>query len=402
MRKIKYGLTAFLVLSLLLLSSCGTQNSSPANAKFLKGPYLIFPNDNTRMTVLWQTDATPSVSKIEWGTTAGYADGLVNLSSESYSEPGMHGFSCTLTGLTPGVKIYYKVTADNSHAAGSFYAAPSASAADLTFYGFGDSQPKTGVPAMFDAVAGAVLSDLGNDPSHRQTLVLHGGDFVYRGRVEGDWANGYFNSSYSNITDLFATLPIMGAVGNHEFYDSSGTLDLTHPSVLIDKYLPYPYYSDYYYSFDYGPLHVAVVDNYISYSAGSDQYNWLADDLTGSTKPWKIVMYHETAYGNAYDNTTIQANLHPLLVSKNIKLVLQGHIHSYCRCLKDGIQYVTLGGGGAPLDSQRGPAGTYDPSLIQKDAFVFHFGRFVVNGNTIEATVIDKDGNIIDSFSVTK
>ena len=81
---------------------------------------------------------------------------------------------------------------------------------------------------------------------------------------------------------------------------------------------------------------------------------------------------------------------------------MQGHIHSYCRCLKDGIQYVTLGGGGAPLDAGRGPVGTFDPTIIQKDAFVFHYGKFVIAGDTLEATVVDKDGNTIDSFSVTR
>ncbi|HEX7411802.1 MAG TPA: hypothetical protein VF298_06640, partial [Bacteroidales bacterium] len=45
-----------------------------------------------------------------------------------------------------------------------------------------------------------------------------------------------------------------------------------------------------------------------------------------------------------------------------------------------------------------GPDGTYDPGLIQKDAFVFHFGRFDLIDKKIEASIIDKDGNIIDSF----
>ncbi len=385
-----------------LISGCHKQNDDPPTAQFLKGPYLIYPDDNALMKVLWYTDITPVISKIEWGKTASCSDSSIVVTEESYSAADMHGFNYIISGLIPGAKTYYKVIADQNTSTGSFYAAPSSASTSLTFYGIGDSQPKTGLPVMFDAVSSALLSDMNLDASTRHTLVLHGGDFVYRGRVEGDWARGYFNNSYNNISTLFANVPVMGAVGNHEFYDFNGKIDKTHPNAFIDQYLPFPYYSDYYYSFDYGPLHVAVIDNYTSYLVGSDQYNWLADDLTNSTKPWKIVMYHECGFGNAYDNKTVQTNLHPLFVSKNIKMVIQGHIHSYCRSLKDGIQYVTLGGGGAPLDAGRGPDGTYDPDLIQKDAFVFHFGRFDLVDNEIAATIIDKDGNIIDSFKVTK
>jgi len=386
----------------LLISGCKKDNDETATTQFLKGPYLIFPDNNTQMKVLWYTNIYPGNSRIAWGKTESCSDSNIVVTEESYSSDDMHGFNYTLTGLTPGVKTYYKVIADQNTATGSFYPAPPGNATRLTFYGIGDSQPKTGMPIMFDAVSAALLNDMDRDEPNRHTLVLHGGDFVYRGRVEGDWAAGYFNNSYTNIASLFAAMPVMGAVGNHEFYNANGKIDMTHPNAFIDQYLPYPYYSDYYYSFDYGPLHVAVVDNYSTYEVGSDQYNWLSDDLTNSTKPWKIVMYHESGFGNAYDNKTVQTNLHPLLVSKNIKMVIQGHIHSYCRCLKDGIQYVTLGGGGAPLDAGRGAEGSYDPALIQKDAFVFHFGRFDLVDNKIDATIIDKDGNIIDSFSCSR
>ncbi|MCX5748888.1 MAG: metallophosphoesterase family protein [Candidatus Saganbacteria bacterium] len=396
----RQAILVFLMASLIFLSSCGKQAVIPAS-QLLKGPYMIYLNDNTTMKVLWQTDITPATSKIEWGSSISYGSSA-DVTVESYSASDMHDFRYIITGLTPGTKVCYKITADDKSATGSFYAAPASSATSIVFYGFGDSQPKTGTAANFDAVSSALLADMNKDEANRHTIVLHGGDYVYRGRVEADWASGYFNNSYANIASLFADMPIMGTVGNHEFYDISGNLDTTHPNAFIDQYLQYPYYSDYYYSFDYGPLHVAVVDNYTSYSVGSDQYSWLSNDLTTSTKPWKIVMYHEAAFGNAYDNTTIQTNLHPLLVSKNIKLVLQAHIHSYCRSLKDGIQYVTLGGGGAPLNSDRGPAGTFDPTIIQKDAFVFHFGRFEITGDTLEATIIDKDGNTVDSFSVTR
>ena len=232
-----YLLSLVLLASGSLMSGCSKQSDDTPEVKFTKGPYLIYPGNNTQMKVLWETDLTPFTSKISWGTTESCGDSAITVSSESYSEDQMHGFNYVITGLIPGTKIYYKVIADQNIATGSFYASPASNATHLTFYGIGDSQPKTGTPAMFDAVSASLLNDMNLDAATRHTLLLHGGDFVYRGRVEGDWANGYFNNNYSNIKTLVAEMPIMGAVGNHEFYDQNGKLDNTHPNAFIDQYL---------------------------------------------------------------------------------------------------------------------------------------------------------------------
>lgn len=399
------GCSILLVSAVLLSSACAPRRSAPvtpaiSGSTIIKGPFLIYPAVNTQMTVHWQTDKIPADSKIAWGRDSGCRDGSAVVAPAGTSTPGLYDFHYTISALKPGKKVCYRVTADSQSASGSFYAAPTDTATRLVFYGMGDSQPKTALPVAFDTVCAKILRDVKADAAKRQTLVLHGGDFVFRGRVEGDWAKDHYNRSYANIVRLESTLPIMGAIGNHEFYDINEKTDNTYPNPFIDRYLPYPYQARYYYSYDYGPLHVAVVDNYIPYEVGSVQYQWLAKDLAGSTKPWKIVTFHEPAYGNDNDVTAIQTNLHPLFIKQNIKMVLQAHIHAYCRCLKDGIQYVTLGGGGAPLHRGRGPAGTYDPALIQKDAFVDHFARFVLDGDSLKATVIDTKGGVIDSFSV--
>jgi len=42
--------------------------------------------------------------------------------------------------------------------------------------------------------------------------------------------------------------------------------------------------SNFYWSFDYGPAHFTIVNQYSTYSVGSAQYNWLKNDLETSTK----------------------------------------------------------------------------------------------------------------------
>ena len=54
-----------------------------------------------------------------------------------------------------------------------------------------------------------------------------------------------------------------------------------------------------YYSFDYGPAHITVVDQYVSFAPGSAQYIWLENDLAASQKLWKFVILHEPAWSAA-------------------------------------------------------------------------------------------------------
>jgi len=60
-------LSGFLVLLILWAGEGSAQNVR-------KGPYLIFPGDNTRMRVLWQDDRT-SVDHFRWGPDTSMANG---------------------------------------------------------------------------------------------------------------------------------------------------------------------------------------------------------------------------------------------------------------------------------------------------------------------------------------
>ena len=398
MKKIFAGLVVGLLL--VLVASCGTNNPT-GTAVLQKGPYMIYPADNTKMNVLWETDKIPAISKIAWGRDVSCVEGSANVTERVPTTTEAHEFLYALTGLATGVKYYFRVTIDGNSYIGSFTAAPPASATGVTFYYFADNQPMLNPPDGFESVAASLLRDMNKEASKRQTILLQGGDYVCRGRVDADWGAGFLNRNYPNITTLFGLLPILGAIGNHEYFNATGQLDTTQPVAQIDRYLPFPYHADYYYSFDYGPMHIAVIDTYTPFSRGSAQYRWLEEDLTNSTKPWKIPLFHEPAWGNNNNNLTIEAELCPLFKRMDVKLVLQAHIHDYCRCLVDGIQYVTLGAGGAPLNTSRGPAGSYDPTVIVKDAFVYSYGRFTIDGNTMNVTILDTSEGVVDSFSLT-
>ena len=102
----------------------------------------------------------------------------------------------------------------------------------------------------------------------------------------------------------------------------------------------------------------------------------------------------------------MQAQLTPILKEGGVRLVLQGHYHYYSHAQTDGpyagMTYLTLGGGGAPLD----PAGPCDPEVNKVwPPFVaseFHFARFDISGNTMTVTVIGIDGTVIETFQIAR
>jgi hypothetical protein len=97
---------------------------------------------------------------------------------------------------------------------------------------------------------------------------------------------------------MLANLPLNGAEGNHERQGGG-------PDYFYLKYWPYPYVGGYYWSFDYGPVHIAVVDEYTSYATGSAQYNWLVNDLASTTKDWVFIMSHEAGYSGGLSSAAL-------------------------------------------------------------------------------------------------
>jgi hypothetical protein len=388
---------AGLVSNAVVINMDETPNPAPTPTPPLikKQPYIIYENDKTEMKVAWQTISTPDSALIQWGPTPDCAQGQSTV-TETGSGADEHQFFYSIADLTPGTLMYYKVLINGTESyAGSFRTAPPDEATTLTFYGYGDTRDG---PDHMDAVLSHLLDDVGQDPAARQTFMLHNGDFVHRGLTEAYWDSQYFDPEYPDTMEFLSTMPVIASLGNHETYKKGDAhVPKADYGKLFKKYFPYPMYStdDFYYSFDYGPLHVATIDPYkADVTPGSAQLTWLDDDLAKSTKPWKVVMIHPPFYsgtGPGDRGKELRDNVEPILRAHHIKLVVQGHVHYYSRSEKDGITYLVLGGGGAPL-------GTPDPSepyyVFGKSCY--HFARFEISGDEMNIRIIDDAGNLVE------
>ena len=365
-------LIVFLVLLVVLMLPAVTQ------AAMRKGPYLMYNGNNTQMEVLWQLDATQTCT-LEWGLDTNYGTG--NVESTEY---GDHQHRINISGLSSGTKYFYRVTdGDSNTYTGSFRTAPAASATAVKLFAWGDTRSR---PASMDKVTANMVWTYTTDPAF-QTIALHSGDWC-NSNSEADWDNEFFNRDFANNLELQANVPMQGSWGNHE---GAGT--------VWNKYYPYPFVDGYYWSFDYGPVHVVVIDQSIDYTTGSTQHNWLVNDLENTSKPWKIALYHypgwTTVWGHS-NNTTVQTHLHPVFVEYNVLLTIAGHNHNYTHCDVDGIHHITSGGGGAPLYN-----GELTDPYVVAFAKAIHHCEIDIDGNLLNFTAISgKDGSVLDTFQI--
>ena len=346
-----------------------------------KGPTLIYTGDNTKMRVFWQWTSNATF-QMQWGTGTSYTSGNVAINPTNTTT---HLYTYDITGLTPGTNYSYRVVTGSQCSSGTFYAAPASSATSVKFVSYGDTRTNGSV---HNGLAGQVVSLYKSDPAF-QTLNINVGDWV-SSDSDSVWMSEWFASSYTNLRTQDANLADIGIRGNHE---GSAT--------FWKQYWPEPFQSDgLYWSFDYGPMHFAMMDAYTAYNAGSAQYNWLKADLAASTKTWKFVAIHEpgwSAGGGHANNTTVQNDLQPLLVQYGVSILFAGHNHYYARASVNGVTHLTLGGGGAP---QYTPA-TGQPNIVVISKS-YSFGEFTISGNTLTAKVVNNSGATIDTFTITK
>ncbi|MHC4540480.1 MAG: LamG-like jellyroll fold domain-containing protein [Planctomycetota bacterium] len=342
-----------------------------------KGPYLIYPGENTQMMVLWQLDM-PESHTLRWGQDGSYSEGS--------AVPVMYGdnqYAHTITDLAPGTKYYYEVEGVGS---GSFLAAPPDDAPDVKFLVYGDTRTYA---YIHNAVDAQIIATYTSDPAY-QTFAMLTGDWVGKGDLESDWTTQFFSLSERSTIEMQANLPINGCIGNHE-----------RSGAIFAKYWPYPYESGgWYWSFDYGPAHIVMVDlRRTSASLGDAQKAWLEADLAGSNKEWTFLQFHAPVYtagGNHLNNTIEQAYIQSLCEMYGVAAVFCGHNHYYARAMVNGVAHITTGGGGAPLYSPEDG----HTNIVAYDASN-HFCKIDIQGRQLTFEAVRLDGTIIETFTMS-
>lgn len=364
----------------ILLFSCNSTNSTEGR---YKAPYLIYSGNNHSVIINWQLDkSNKNGQKLSWGKTTEYEVGQANV--KEYGND--HQYKYIIDDLDYSTKYFYRVILEDDTIAGTFRTGPTSDEKHIKFLVYGDTRTN---PQIHDSVAAQMVSEyMANDSL--QSILISTGDMVSNGDMEEYWSEQFFDTKYTNIQHILQNLLYVAALGNHE-----------KTGKLFAKYFPYPFYSKdrFYWSFDYGPAHFAILDQETDYNKESKQYIWLEKDLSKSSKRWKFVVLHKPGWtaGGHKNNKEVQEFIQPLCKKYDVSMILAGHNHYYAKAVVDGVYHITTGGGGAPL---------YDIDVNQKNVEVavkiHHFSKIEIDDNLLRFTAINYKGDVIDSFRIEK
>jgi hypothetical protein len=148
-------------------------------------------------------------------------------------------------------------------------------------------------------------------------------------------------------------VPLFNVPGNHEVQSRPTAVELLRE-----------WGHDLYGSFDIGPWHFVGLNTEEVNSEGrvtGEQLEWLERDLEAqSGKQGTFVFLHRPLFSwfQGDFNEDDRELLTRLFARHGVKAVFSAHDHFYYEEAHDGVRYVTVGGGGAPLYAQP-PAGGF-------------------------------------------
>ena len=238
---------------------------------------------------------------------------------ELLNDPVVLRHTAHVEGLDPGTLYEYAIGTKETKWR-SIQTPPRVSG-DLCLLYMGD--PQCGLEGWGKLLAKAVRS------RPDAAAILIAGDLVDRGNERTNWDHFFLRAK-----GVFEHIPVMPAVGNHEYLDRGPWLYRSHFSLPQNG--PAGMDSDLVYSFEVGDAFVAVLD---STAAVSDanlakiQADWLDDRLSKTRKTWKLVMFHHPLYAShpSRESPALRAAWTPIFDRHHVDLILQGHDHAYLR-----------------------------------------------------------------------
>lgn len=307
--------------------------------------HLSMTADSTQMLVSWAQQTYTPTPTVQYGTDPNALSLTATGSSHNYSlelvTGPWHSMQLNvvlLTGLAPATQYFYRVGGNDVGWGNvtAFRSAPDVTSVPdrITWAVYGDMG--TVVPLGYEVTNELVAANAA-DPFD---LVLHVGDLAYAGvssESAGEWEPTW-DVWMNQIEPLASVVPYQVSVGNHEKYYEY--------AAFINRFdMPGPQTNgngSFWWSFDFGSVHLTSFSTENDFSVGSEQYQWIEADLRAARQRpnlrWLFVSGHrpflssdKSEYNTHQPNAPMIASLGPLFEQYGVDMVFTGHMHCYER-----------------------------------------------------------------------
>jgi predicted phosphodiesterase len=339
----------------------------------LMSPYLQAVTTNS-IYVLVECSTTDTVV-VEYGLTGSYGLRARTESCDTTTN-STYVHNIKISGLSPNTLYHYRALQNGTTTGeAAFRTAPNPG----TSYRFAwMADFRTGV-TVHDSIARRVAEA-------NPVMSLYGGDLCVNSGYQA-FKEQFFRP---NELALIARVPFFNTPGNHEKW-STNTRAFTQAPASSSGIQEY-------YSFDYGDMHVLVLNNEIPYDEESPQYRFAQSDLSTTKRAWKVVINHKPAYvsGGHGENAKMKKMSESVFEPNHVDAVIGGDSHFYQHNLVNGIHHMVLGSVGAPL---------YNPgsaSYVVKQAKEYDYGIIDVTPTSFKMMVYNDKGMPLDTLSLMK
>ena len=275
------------------------------------------------------------------------------------------------------------------------FSVPSPDDRPLTLVVYGDTR-FTQREDVVNAVARRAL--VGKIATEKPAAILIGGDLVYDGRDPSDYRT--FRAETSAWSE--ARIPVFPALGNHELKgcppdDPQECLENWWNTFADPPLRPHRWYSVAIGS----RLLALVLDSDMPLKAGSEQRAWFEAQMAAAGDEVKFILIvlhyppvRDPFFPRARDEKEIARYLARHARSLRARVLVVGsHVHNYERYLRDGVDYVVSGGGGAkPVPAPR----MFDERSHLRTAVNFHYLRLTLDGDRLAVTMVRYDAGKVE------
>lgn len=376
---------------LLLLLGWGMGLQAQVN----RYPYIQQPTETSAL-IAWRTQSA-DIGTLSWGTSPST---LSNVMTDPSAITDHH---FTISGLQPNTQYYYQVTNSGgfNSVVENFWTAKPVADDQFTFLHYGDcgydNSVQNGIAALMEQ---------------------ENADFaVVAGDVDQGVGDNYDNVFFKPYKDMLAKECHYTAIGNHDIIANNGA------DFFAAFYQPTnnPQNVENYYTFTWGNAKFICIDSNIDYSPGSDQHDFLLEEMKCNEQQWLFVFCHHPPWTNAWDplyfvpfqpwyeydgEDDMRTDLVPYFEQYNVDFMLNGHSHCYQRGNLNGVEYVISGGAGSPVVDSRTcnqfPLNNPCAPNIQNELYINQYVRFNIHGDTATYLCIDETGAVVDSVSLIK